>query len=724
MPRRRWGLSLVSVLVATACSGDGAPRGLQPFTSHDAGPGDTPGGTGGGAGVTVTTHRRGGTPHHAAIGTLALTASGTAALTRDAIGEWRIWPSFDGSLPSQRVPIDGGIDAVIGPAAGGFLVAAIDGADGLAIVRLAADGTTTARAKVAPDPGFDRVVVAGERIVASLADQSVVVLDAEGHRVARLAVRGARVETLLGAGADRALALVRKAGAPPTFEARWIELAGKPAWGASVALTAPVVAGEAGALSPDGRLLAYATAPLPPPATPVAPGAGAPAAPRPSPPPAQVAATVVNVAVVELATGKAIALAEPNQYQPRVVLGFTAPTDLVIVDQGASTRLAIDVATGMSVAFGDPLPMRSGPAALAPGIAVGAHLASLIVARTDGSVRYLGHEDTAPTTGALSPSGKTAAWLSSGGTLIVERFGEPDERVIVPDSHTTFSLVELIDDATVVVLANQSVLQMFDIDTGRALGDTPVTAAAAMQYDVDSGLLLVPSGQSVWLYAIDRASPTPFGKRMVVPEASAALLDPDLANGAVLITSDGTSIRRYTRDELIAGVSRAMAREQRVAVPTALFLFDRAGRPYNLAWRSDDGRNGRYIEVYDVTGKLDPWSAKTQVLAKLPDDTSAVVSAPAGDRFLAHDSRGTLLMFDSTGKLTWSAASPAVPTRIAWSDAGDRVLVVSQAGGEIIEAATGASLVRACGWRFTADVSPPAGVPTGVASVCTAAIRR
>jgi hypothetical protein len=729
MPRPCLGPSLALVLAAAACSGDGAPKGALPAAAHDARGGADPIPPAPG-GVTVTTHRRGGTPHHANINSIVLDAGGTAALTRDLLGEWRIWPALDGTMPSQRLPIDSAIDAVLAPARGGFIVASIDAADGLELLRLGPDGSTVKRTRLPPDPGADNMVAAGERVVVSLTDQNVLVVDADGKKLGKLEVRGTRVEALVSAGADRALALLRKAGATPSYEARWIELAGgKVAWGPAVALAAPVIAGEASALSPDGRLLAYVGLPPPPapppstPPNPTAPGAGAPALPKPPPPPVNPAQAPVLV-LVDLTTAKALPISEPATVQAGTVLGFTAPTDLVAVDQGNGTRIAVDVAAGTTSAFGDNLPVRTGPTGLATGVAVGAHLASLAVARTDGTVRYLGHKDTAPTTGALSPSGKTAAWLSSGGVLIVERLDEEQEHVIAPDAHTTFSLVELIDDATVIVLSNQSVLQMFDIDTGKALGDTPVTAAAAMQYDADTQLLLVPSGNSVWLYAIDRASPTPFGKRMVVPETTASLLDPDVAGGAVLLGSDGSSVRRYTRDELVAGVSRAMAREKRVSLPTSIFIFDHAGRPYNLVFRSDDGRNGRYLETYETATAPDPWNPKSQVLAKVPDDVAAVVPAPDGNRFLAYDSRGTLLMYDAMGKTVWTAASPAAPSRLVWSDAGDRVLVVSTAGGEIFDAATGASLVRACGWRFTADVSPPQGSPMGVQSVCTAAIRR
>ena len=124
----------------------------------------------------------------------------------------------------------------------------------------------------------------------------------------------------------------------------------------------------------------------------------------------------------------------------------------------------------------------------------------------------------------------------------------------------------------------------------------------------------------MWIYALDRAAAAPFGKRMVVPESSAFLLDPDAADGAVLLGSDGSTIRKYKLDELRAGVSRAMARDGRITLPTPLYLFDRTGRPYNLAWRAENSVNGRYLESWAQGGKTDPWAPKGTVIAKLADD--------------------------------------------------------------------------------------------------------
>jgi hypothetical protein len=211
---------------------------------------------------------------------------------------------------------------------------------------------------------------------------------------------------------------------------------------------------------------------------------------------------------------------------------------------------------------------------------------------------------------------------------------------------------------------------------------------------------------------------------MVVPEVTAFLLDPDAAGGAVLLGSDGGTIRKYKIEELRAGVSRAMVREGRLTLPTPLYLFDRTGRPYNIAWRNDGGVNGRYFETWPPDAKTDPWNPKGTVIAKLADDVAAVIPSPPGGRYLAYDARGALMMYDPNGKVAWSAAMPMTPARISWSDDGLRLLVVSQSGGEIFDAITGTSLARGCGWRFAADSSPPPGVPSGVASVCTAPVRR
>src|SRR5215510_14272962 len=104
MPRSRY---LALALCAAACSGDGSPHSTTPAGS---GTGAT-GGSGQpvGVGVKVETHRRGGTPHHAVIDLVGLSADGKVAVSRDVIGEWRVWPALDGSLPTQRLPLDNAI---------------------------------------------------------------------------------------------------------------------------------------------------------------------------------------------------------------------------------------------------------------------------------------------------------------------------------------------------------------------------------------------------------------------------------------------------------------------------------------------------------------------------------------------------------------------------------------------------------------------------------------
>lgn len=725
MPRSLPAALALALFVAPACSGDGSSHTTTPTGGSDLAGSNGGGGSGSNAtpgGVTVSTHRRGGIPHHAIIDLVALSADGKAAVSRDVIGEWRIWPSLDGTMPTQRLPLTNAVDAEISSTATGFLIAAVDAADTLELIQVGSDGTVGKRTKLPPEPGIEHLALVGDHVIASLADQSIVVLDAAGVQRGKLTQRGSRVEALVGAGATRALAMTRKSGASPKYEARWIKLGTKPEWGDTIALPAPLADGADLSLSPDERLLAYASLPVPPAADKPTAGAGAKA--PPPPPPANPG--IVEITIVDLQKGTALPVGEPTQFAQSVVIGFMSDRDLMVVDPSQGSRIAVDVESGTTQTFGDGLPVRTGPTAFATGVAAAGQLASLVVVGRDGSVHYLGHRDSAPTTGALSPSGRSAAWLSTAGSLIVERFDEDNEHVIVPDNHTSFSLVEMIDDATVVVLSNMSTLQMFDVDTGASLGDTPVTSAAALAYDATTKLLLVPTGATVWVYALDRTTAAPFGKRMVVPESSAFLIDPPAgaADGPVLLGSDGTTVRRYTLAELQKGVSRAMARDGRVTLPTPLYMFDRTGRPYNLSWRAENGVNGRFLESWSPTGKTDVWSPKGTVIAKIADDIAAVIPAPSGGHYLAYDNRGTLMMYDDKGAIAWSAAMPMMPTRVAWSDDGTRVMVVSQAGGETFEAATGSSLARACGWRFTSDTQPPIGAPMGVASVCTAPVQR
>jgi hypothetical protein len=718
---------VVLVLALVACSGDS--KGNTTPTGKVGDASDAAVGGGGDATITAATHRRGGVPHHAQIDVLALSRDGKAAVSRDAIGDWRVWPSLDGAVPSQRVPIAGAIDAAIENGAAGIVIAAIDPANALHLVRVDAKGVVTGTATVPPEPPIERVAITpgGAHVVAVLSDQSVLVVDAAGNPVGRASLRGGRVERLVAIAGDKALGVIRRSGNPVRYEARWLAIGAKPAWGDAIPLTDPVSAnGDAIAVSNDGRLLAYLAAPVP--VAPPAAGSGSGAGPRlpikPPPPPPPTTGLVDHVALVDLKKAKSIAVGEPANVAAMTTLGFTADRDLLVIDQTASTRIVVDADNASLTTYPSGLPaVSAGISAIAPGLAVATHQASLVLARADGSVVYLGHRDTAPVAGALSPSGKTAAWITAGGALIIEQLDGETERVILPDSRASFGMVELIDDDTVVVVANQTLLFMFDVDTGKRLGETPIGATIGLQYQPETKLLLVPVGNTAWLYLVDRAAPQPFGKRLVVPESTSILLDPDLAGGSAMLGSDGGTVRRYTLDEIKAGVSRAQAKEGRVTLPTPLFTFDRAGRPYSLAWQSAPTGQGRFVESW-TRNNNDPWDRARDVQIKVADDTTNVVPSPDGSRFLVHDSRGTITVFARTGGVQWAAAMTSPPTRIAWAGDGTRVLAVSPGGGEIFDAAAGTSLLRACGWRFGADTSPPPGIPMGVASVCSAPITR
>src|SRR5436190_6236135 len=112
----RAALALATITTA-ACSGDGSPHSTTPTGGSDVagsnGSGGGPGSSATPGGVTVSTHRRGGIPHHAIIDLVALSADGKAAVSRDVIGEWRIWPALDGTIPTQRLPLANAVDAEI-----------------------------------------------------------------------------------------------------------------------------------------------------------------------------------------------------------------------------------------------------------------------------------------------------------------------------------------------------------------------------------------------------------------------------------------------------------------------------------------------------------------------------------------------------------------------------------------------------------------------------------
>jgi hypothetical protein len=120
------------------------------------------------------------------IRVLAATEDGTVAVTADTRAV-RLWPALDGTREPVVVAMN--IPSALSIVRDGkeLVIAALDRAGGLEVVRTAADGLRRARARVESELGYTSVVATARGVLALRADQRLDRFDLHGARVATTA---------------------------------------------------------------------------------------------------------------------------------------------------------------------------------------------------------------------------------------------------------------------------------------------------------------------------------------------------------------------------------------------------------------------------------------------------------------------------------------------------------------------------------------------------------
>lgn len=150
----------------------------------------------------------------------------------------------------------------------------------------------------------------------------------------------------------------------------------------------------------------------------------------------------------------------------------------------------------------------------------------------------------------------------------------------------------------------------------------------------------------IWVMKVDPTATRPLSAPIAVNDGvqNLMLLVPAAAGGDALMTIDGQmTSRRYTLAELEDGVSAAEMKQERVALGSQAWHFDRAGRHYVGI--------GSGVEVRDGATLLHTIST--------PAGFGGMWASPAGDRVLVLDGSGvgTLHAYDGAGKEQWSASA-------------------------------------------------------------------
>ncbi len=579
--------------------------------------------------------------HGAAIESLAVSDDGRAALSQDAIGGTRLWPTLDGTHEPFVVGLAMATQLALGRDGESFVIAALDQVGGIEIVRVGGDGNVITRSRIAPDPAIDAIAIAPQGIVALCADQTIAIYAPSGERIARLAGDAGERLVSLVARKDRVLVIIARHG---VLRGRWLD-------GTSWGITTPTLRGDG-----DTPLAIDATTRM-----------------RLSPSGARLLVSFGGASrELDLTTG--------------------SPTDTKLGTNAAGYPDDGDVLELEEASAAEP--------AIGDGIVVAAKGASLVLG-TRTQVLQLGYQirDVAE----MHVDGDRIFVSGDGHVAVVDASLAQRVTLALPIDTRTVGEVMPIDDRFVIATHTfapgswwtMSVNDLEKRETTQAMPH-PLDSAG-IRYEPSTQLLTIRDKAASYLVRWDAAKRSfelwytlaKESKRAVDASYTLAgapadvhLLDPAKNDGIVAIALrrlDGTKVEigEYMREQLVVG---------RPIVPIRTFIVDGVGVDVDTLGT-----------VYVVAGgKLVGYRHGAEVLRIADVITTRLFVHPRGT-YIAILADQTMRLYDSSGALHWTIAAP-LAQRIAWL--GDELIVDYAGGLGKIDVATGALMKRACGWTF------------------------
>jgi hypothetical protein len=620
-----------------------------------------------------------GAAHYASIAEVAVSSDGTAAISRDVMGGVRIWPSLDGQAEPRIVPIASPAALSIERHGDDLVAAIVDGSGAGHVVVLGKDGKVSAHG-VPVDPAVVSLTVlpGGDRIVGVRVDQSLALYDTKGELLDSATLRAARVAKLLPRrDGARAIALVTTTSkGKPGAALVSVTADAKLHLGAPITLPMPLAAGvpPSGAVSPKGARVAYL---------------------------AQPAGGQAQLLLADAATGAAIEVKEsPTIATPMTTtIGWTGDDTAIVAGPNGGWRIELGATAEVFAQAQSPrmtLPAFGGDAV------VGGYGAHLEIERTDGTQRFLGYSEMAPTAVSLAPGGKTAMWITSSGALMKESL-DGTGQVLVRTPNEWYGSVAAIDDHTALAGRNSGVLALLDTDSGKELATLAVAASTPfLQYSAKhKAVAVMAQAGVVWYIAVDRAAAQPLGKPVVIADGAQTFQVLDADDGALLTYDASWKGRIYTTAELAKGPSAAQMKKDRFDAGGNGYIHDRAAQTYVLT--------GSEVQV---------WHKGTKVRSFTVDAASAVSAAPDGSRVAVTTQTGAITVYDAKGTKLWSVGAGSFAYGLSWSDDGTLVAIATQGGGLVLDAASGESRIESCGWKFALETTVPQILPQNVPTVC------
>jgi len=669
----------VLVVLAAAC---GAPPDRTPAATTKAG-------SAGSAGSGATKPPVGATPpvqvapHGSVIEQLAIADSGDAAISFDQDGALRLWPSFDGKHEPVVVHAAPAIEVAITRIRDGLLVALLDRAGGLVLLRHAADGKLRDQVALPPEPGFEQVRLVGGSVLALGRDQRVTRFDERGRVTGSIGAPAEQEIESLAVRGDHAVAAIVPRGHKHIDTIRSITLQPALAWGKPIRLPEPL---SSLSIAPNGQRLAG------------------------------VSARDGSILLLDLASKPkvrslgliAVGRADPFESPRAPDAGRTG-----FLDDDRVVATPADIVVTWAEALANP--RKSGGTALqiaangqvANGVVVSVEGGSLVITR-DGRAQYLGYRHRGAAS-QITPAGKDVMFATGKHLMQLDARLRRVRTVELPDLFQNY--VVPIDERHIVYAVEHEGgyrFELYDLETRtrakRGLGK--FNNNAFPYYDPSSRVLAIKDETVTYRYAIDPATMTitPLRSLKTPTFGSFAVVDPKLAGGVIAVAievsreRESSTLLAYYDD---GGKAEPIVARKRLEVSGDVLGTDRAGITFMV---EKDQTVKRYQHAQAISG--------------FPITTRPMIPTLelGGEKMIFAVGPRHLVALDIKGAERWRSEIWHIEQVELTSDG--KTLIVETWGGTLaLDAATGERVARACAWDFglhPLPVAPPGGAP----SVC------
>ncbi len=613
-------------------------------------------------------------PHAGSIVEIAASPDGTVVVSTDELGGARLWPALDGTREPQVLSLPEAAQLAVGRTAGGLFVAVRDEVGGLYIAKLDATGRTLSHVTVPPEPAIVGMVMTERGLLAWRADQTLVLVDADGAIESRIATEPHERVVSVGVSGTRAIALMEWGDG--SHGVRWLDIARPLAWGKPRRFDLELTAPSAIALSPNGARIAVLSSDQ----------------------------NVVAVKAYELASGKTIATGSVNTVDAEV--GFTDDNTVAVgsvegvawLDVTAKTPA---IAPGMRTV--NAFARRGSVLATTKGRAITSNAGELVLT-TPSVTEYLGYDLVSPRFAEAAADGQILVGVGETFSLLDSKLQSTAAPTLALPTGSMISqlhwlggddwLVESLRSGTtqwqlsVVDLArNTSTIVRDNLKETHVLAYEPATHLATLSFGSTSEVARYDAQKRSLERVASVAKPSAYEQILLVPTA------PKLAGGTQLLhvqMRDKPTIK-WLRDP--AALDKASAT---VTIEGSYAGADAAGHVF--VWRNVSG--ALELAAYSADGKP---------LAKLPaDGPVSLWPDPTGSRVVEVGTHA-IGLYRLDGTQVWLQNLGSAQQALWLTDGS--LAVTSSGGIARLDPASGAVLAARCGWRFGLATKPHPPTP-------------